>query len=590
MLFHAILILTYFASCLCKIYEKASDLPGLEYDFVIIGGGTAGLVVANRLTENTKFSVLVLEAGVSNEGVLDSSIPFFVNNLLGNNIYDWNYTTTPQSGLNGRVLNYFRGHILGGCSAHNYMFYTRGTIDDFNRYAELTGDPGWSWNQIFPYFLKNEKWTPPADLHNTSPQFNPSVHSIHGINSVSLSGFQWPVGRRIIQATQELPDEFPFNLDMNSGKPLGVGWVQSTIGGGKRSSSATSYLAPEFAKRNNLHVLLHAQVTTLVDHKRVNGKLAFRGIQFSQPGSSRLTAKATKEIILSAGTVGTPHILMNSGVGDKVALNALGIPSLLHLPSVGKNISDHPAVALSWTVNSTQTMESITQNATAFNEAFAQWNATRTGPFVDLGMTHIGWFRLDPESPIFAQFPDPSAGPNTAHIELVFGGIGPIMVPLQGHFMGIGIAVVTPVSRGSITLNTSNPSGPPLIDPGYLTSEFDLFAAREGLKRAQRFVTAPVWKDYILAPTVDIENLTTDELHQFIRNNTASPSHLVGSASMSARDATYGVVDPDLIVKGASGLRIIDASVLPIVPSAHTQAATYVVAERGADLVKAIWT
>ncbi|KAJ6535912.1 pyranose dehydrogenase [Mycena vulgaris] len=584
MLFRALLVLSCITASLCKIYDKVSDLPGLEYDFVIVGGMRASLSFQR---------VLVLEAGVSSEGLLDSAIPLFVNNLLAPNIYDWNYTTIPQPGLNGRVLDYFRGHLLGGCSAHNNMFYTRGTVDDFNRYATLTGDPGWSWDQIFQYFLKNEKWTPPADLHDTSFQFDPSVHSTHGINPVSLPGSGWPLGPRVIQAAKELSDEFPFNLDMNSGKPLGIGWLQSTIGGGKRSSSASSYLAPEFAQRRNLHVLLHAQVSKLVDHSNAGGKLVFGGIEFSQPGSSQFVAKASKEIILSAGTVGTPHVLMNSGVGDKMALTALGIPSLLDLPSLGHNVSDHPAVELGYFVNSTQTLESITQNTTAFNEAFAQWNATHTGPFVDLGVTNVDWFRLDPESPIFAKYPDPSAGPDTPHIELVFkaglGGIGPVGVPL-GNLMGIGIAVVTPLSRGSVTLNSSNPLGPPLIDPGYLTNEFDLFAAREGLKRAQRFVTAPVWKDYILAPAVDLENLTSDALDQFIRNNTASTSHLVGSAGMSARGARYGVVDPDLRVKGTRGLRIIDASVLPVVPAAHTQAATYVIAERGADLVKANWT
>jgi len=235
----------------------------------------------------------------------------------------------------------------------------------------------------------------------------------------------------------------------------------------------------------------------------------------------------------------------------------------------------------------------VTQNSTAFTEAFAQWNRSHTGPFVELGLTNIGWFRLDPSASVFEDFPDPAAGPDTAHMELVFGagigGIGPSADP-PGHHMAIGLAVVAPVSRGTITLNSSNPHDPPLIDPGLLTSDFDIYAARAAVQRALRVVTAPVFKDYIIAPLVDVAGMTQDELDQFIRNSTGSTSHLVGSAAMSARDAAYGVVDPDLRVKGTEGLRVIDASVLPIVPSAHTQAATYVIAERGADLVKASWT
>ncbi|KAJ7856682.1 aryl-alcohol oxidase-like protein [Mycena olivaceomarginata] len=591
-------LLALLTSTFGSIYEHTADLPGLQYDFVIVGGGTAGLVVANRLTENPAVNVLVLEAGVSNQGVLDSNIPFFVNNLLAPNIYDWNYTTTPQSALNGRVIPYYRGHILGGCSAHNDMFYTRGSMDDFNRYAALTGDPGWSWDEIFPYFLKNEKWTPPADGHDTSGQFNPAVHSTHGLTEVSLPGFMWSLAPRVIQATRELPDEFPFNLDMNSGRPLGIGWLQSTIGHGVRSSSATAYLAPEFVRRGNLHVLLHARVTRLVGGRRAdNGELMFGGVEFmrdGEPDSETLVAKAGKEIILSAGTVGTPHLLMHSGIGDRRALQALGITTLLDLPSVGTNVSDHPVVGLSWMVNSTQTLESITQNATAFNEAFAQWNRSHTGPFVDLGVSQLGWFRLDRNASIFKEFRDPAAGPDTPHFELGFGaGTPSIAAPpeeMPGHLMTIGVAVVSPVSRGTITLSSGDPLDPPLINPGYMTSDFDLYTLTEGLKCAQRFLTAPVWRDYVLAPTVDLNAFTPDELQQFIRNSTASTSHLAGSAGMSARGARYGVVDPDLRVKGVKGLRIIDASVLPIVPSAHTQATTYVFAERGSDLLKASWT
>ncbi|KAJ6540833.1 aryl-alcohol-oxidase from pleurotus Eryingii [Mycena vulgaris] len=551
MLAPVFLVLSFFCAVgSCKVYEDVANLPKLQYDFVVVGGGTAGNVVANRLTENPGKS-----RGLSFGG------PFLLEELFGANIFNWNYTTTPQPGLNGRSIPCLRAHLLGGCSAHNGMVYTRGAADDFNRYAKLTGDEGWSWDRIFPYFLKSERLTPPADHHDTRGQLNLALHGKDGPISVSLNGFPFPTfEHNIIQTAKEHPDEFPFNLDMNSGQPLGVGWVQSTIGGGERSTSATGFLAPKFIRRPNLHVLLHAQVSKLVNATQKSGKPSF--------GSSLFVAHASKEIILSAGFVGTPQILMNSGIGARATLTALGIPTLLDLPS---------------------TLDSITQNATRFAEAMAQWNTSRMGPFVDSGVaTHAASLRLATHSPAFAVHADPCSGPGAPHVEFVFmPGGGAAVAP--GNFMTIRISLVSPASRGSVTISSSDPFAPPLIDLGYLTNDFDVLALRDAVGLAHRFGGARAWRGYLGALTVDLATLSPAALEAHLHANTGSSFHLVGTAGMSARGARYGVVDPDLRVKGVAGLSVVDASVLPFAPAAHTQAATYVLVERGADLVKQRW-
>ncbi|KAJ7151772.1 aryl-alcohol oxidase [Mycena crocata] len=589
-----ILALALSASSHARVYTSVNDLLRLRntFDFVVVGGGTAGSVVANRLTENTEFSVLLLEAGGSNDGVLEAEVPFFSNEIGNDPRWSWNYTTTSQAGLNGRIQPYSRARILGGCSTHNGMIYTRGTRNDFDRYAEVTGDQGWSWDKLLPYFLKNEKWVPPADHHDTHGQFNPTVHSTKGMTSVSLAGYRWPAGNRVIQTTQQMPDEWPFNLDMNSGSPLGVGWTQQTIGGGERSSAATSYLTHKFQKRSNLHILLNAQVSRLLANKTRDG-IVFTGVELSQDQSALSSVFARNEIILSAGAVGTPHILLNSGVGDKIGLRALGIPSLIHNPSVGKNISDQPVVNPAWFVNSSDTTEEIRYNPTRFNQAFQLWNDTNTGPFTAVGVTHIGWSRLDLNATVFDGFTDPSAGPASPHLEFMIGAGGTFNGFLPGgHYFSIVVILASPSSRGSITLDSNNPFGAPLIDLGLLTGPFDIAGLREGLKMALNFVTAPAWDGYILGlADVVLANATTDAaLDAYLRSAAASAAHLVGGAVMSAENASYGVVNPDLRVKGARGLRVVDASVLPFIPAAHTQAAVYAVAERASDLIRAAWS
>ncbi|KAJ7198569.1 alcohol oxidase [Mycena pura] len=570
--------------CWGAIFDDVADVEKLnmQFDFIVVGGGTAGNVVANRLSENPKSSVLVLEAGGSNAGVLDIIVPSFCTSATPGTALDWNYTTTPQAALNGRTVPFPRGFVLGGSSSVNYMTYTRGSKEDFNRFARVADDERWSWDNLVPYMRKNEKFTPPADHHNTEGQFNPSVHGFNGINSVMLSGFPSHIDSRVINTTQEV-SEFPFNVDMNSGFHLGIGWEQMTILNGSRSSSATSYLAPQFVNRPNLHVLLHARVTRVL----ATTSRDFRTVEFLQDLKGQhfsLTAK--REIILSAGSVGTPVILMHSGIGNTSALASLGIKPVHHLRSVGQNLTDHSILFMDWLVNSTETSDTAARNATLAAEEFAQWNSSRMGPLVDNPVTHIGWLQVPDKSSIFDRFSDPAAGPNTAHYELIIsnGVIGP--PPPTGNFLGIAAVVVSPASRGSITLSSADPLEPPLINPNLLSSEVDMFIMRYAIRSALRFAAARAWAGYVIGPPVGVNSTSTDDqLNEFIRQNSGAVFHPVGTASISPIGADFGVVDPDLRVKGLNGIRVVDLSVMPFVPAAHTQAAAYIIGERGADMI-----
>ncbi|KAF7356033.1 Aryl-alcohol-oxidase from pleurotus Eryingii [Mycena venus] len=602
-------ILSSVRPCLGAIYDSIAGLPrNQSFDFIIVGGGTAGNVVANRLSENPNFSVLVLEAGSSPEGLLNYTVPFFGQfTHVVPNPRDWNYTTIPLPGLNGRAPPFPRGRLLGGCSSMNGMQYDRGSKEDYDRYARISGDPGWGvnllfsthsfcldnslirWDALQPYIRRNEHWTPPVDNHNQTGQFNPTVHGFHGINAVSLSGFLFPIDGMIQQVTQELSDEFPFNLDYNSGSPLGVSWSQATIKHGKRSSSFTSYLGPEFIGRPNLHVVLNTQVTRIIQTSQ--SPVTFKMVEFaeSRKGATHLIT-ATKEVIISAGSIETPKLLMNAGIGDPTVLSSLGIKPRVNLPDVGKNLSVHTGVSLGYFVNSTDTFDDIFRNLTVRKILLDQWLATDGGGRLSASLSgHTVFKRLPSNSSVLAVHADPAAGPNSPHIQS--GAENGLLNPLpEGHFISVGATLVTPTSRRSIELNTTDPFDNPLIKLGCLSTNFDIAAIREGMKSALRFIGAKAWDGYVLGPVNNITTATSDaDLEAYARAHAAPNGHVVGTATMSPRGANYGVVDPDLIVKGVRHLRVIDASVWPYVPAGNTQASVYILAERAADLIKVAW-
>ncbi|KAK7444016.1 hypothetical protein VKT23_015412 [Stygiomarasmius scandens] len=485
------------------------------------------------------------------------------------------------------------------------MLYNRGSKGDWDRYAEITRDPGWSWNNIQPYIRKNEKFTPPADAHNTSGQFDPSIHSFNGVNAVSLAGFSYPVDSIALLASKQAGDSFEFNLDYNSGFALGFSWIQFTINGANRSSSAVSYLHPAMA-RPNLHVLVNARVSRVLpspQSSESNINMTIKTVEFTQDidNGPFIQLTATKELILSSGSIGNPQILLNSGIGNSTFLSSLGndtITPILDIPSVGQNLSVHPLTHPVFFVNQTfTTADPIYQNLSFRAELLQQWSETGKGPLVDsAGGSQIVYMRLG-EDVIQEIGVDPSSSPASPHFSLgIQNGFYPNS-PSSGNYLTFGLEIVSPTSRGFVTLNSTNPFAHPVIDVACLRTDSDFRAMRAAIKTALKYASVPAWKGYILGPFTDLANATStddpDELDRrlddYIRDTASSSGHAVGTASMSARDASFGVVDPDLVVKGVHGLRIVDASVLPYVPSGHTQAPVYIVAERAADLIKAEW-
>ncbi|PPQ76837.1 hypothetical protein CVT26_002295 [Gymnopilus dilepis] len=577
-----------------------SQLKTSTYDYVIVGAGTAGLVLANRLTEDPNVSVLVLEAVVSesivlhsDQGVVAAEAPFLGPTLTPNTPYDYNYTVVPQVGMNHRTFAYPRGRLLGGSSSANYLFHQYGTFEDWNMLASVTGDSEWSWNNIKKYIQK-------ANGHNTTGQFIPSLHGFNGVTSVSLPGGNYSIDQRVIAATQQLP-EWPFNQDMSGGDHslLGIGWLQSSAGGGVRSSSSTSYLA-QANTRPNLTVLINATVLKLVQTQGSGSLKGFRSVQFgpslgtvSNPAAAApKTVTARKEVILAAGAIGTPQILKLSGIGDPSELGPLHIQTIVNNPSVGENLSDHTLLPNIFTVaDQASTLDNFLRDQTDVNDAVQQWVQNKTGPFANNVVNTFGFSRLPSNAAIFKTTRDPAPGPNSPHWELILSNFwfNPgIAQPATGNYMTMVAVLIRPTSRGTVKLASNNPYDKPLIDPKYLTTDFDVFVKREAVKSIMEFAQAPAWKGYITGRFGNFASAQTDDqIDAYVRSLTTTIFHPFGTAAMSPANSKTGVTNPDLTVKGTVGLRIVDASVVPFVPSSHTQGPVYLLAERAADIIKA---
>nr|GAT47689.1 aryl-alcohol oxidase-like protein [Mycena chlorophos] len=576
-----------------KVYVNPEQLESKDYDFIVVGAGNAGGVVAARLAENPSFKVLVIEAGLSDKAEDSEAlrIPLLAGRTVGTP-FDWNYTTTPQPGLDGRAIPFPRGFVVGGCSNTNNLVYIRGPAEDFDRIANVSGDSGWSWANMGLYRQKNERHVRPWNNRDDTADFDPAAHG-YGPLQTSLPAGPNELDRRVIETTKQLPELFPFKRDLNSGDCLGVGWLHKTIGDGARSSSSTAFLNPALQERDNIDLLIHAQVTRLLPNKP--GSLDIRTVELAQTKDGpTCTLSARKEVILCAGAIGTPQILQLSGIGPKDVLRRARIPQIVDLPDVGQHLQDQLILFYQWRVNE-PTLSSFLRDPANVGAAMAEYASSKTGfaagaPFYNT----IAFLRAPADELLGVN--DPAAGPNSAHFVLSF--INTFLpnpgqpAPTEGEWISIAVVLESPMSSGSVNIKTASAFDHPDIDPGYLSSKhpFDMATMIAAFRTIQKFFSAPAWEGYFVGPADEVAPLTSDAaIESFVRKYATTIKHPVATARISRAGDTGGVVGADLLVKNVQGLRVVDASVMPFASAGFPQAQVYMIAERAAAMVREKW-
>ena len=536
--------------------SKATPLEG-EFDYIIVGAGSAGCVLANRLSADASKRVLILEAG-GNDNWIWFHIPVGYLFAIGNPRADWMFKTEPEPGLNGRSLNYPRGKVIGGCSAINGMIYMLGQATDYDQWRQL-GLPGWSWDDVRPYFRKHVDHFIAGDMHAQGGEWR-----------VEQQRLSW----EILEAFKRAAIEYgiPESADFNTGDNEGIGYFHVNQRLGRRWSAARGFLKPAL-NRANLKLEIGCQAESLLfDGQRANG------VRFRQNGVLR-EARCRSEVILAAGAIGSPHLMMLSGIGPAGHLAQHGIDVKLDKPGVGQNLQDHLQLRTIYKVAGVKTLNAI--NATLFG---------KFGMGLDYALRRRGPMTMAPSQ--LGCFTKSDKAQDRANIQY---HVQPLSLEKFGDPLHAfpaftaSVANLRPTSRGAVTLKSADPSQAPAIAPNYLSTDEDRRVAADSIRVTRAIVSQPALKRYQPVEYLPGESVRSDDeaaLAKAAGNIGTTIFHPVGTAKMGRDDDRQAVVDARLRVIGVDGLRVIDASIMPSITSGNTNSPTMMIAEKGAAMVR----
>ncbi|KAF8212665.1 alcohol oxidase [Mycena galopus ATCC 62051] len=572
----------------------------LAYDYVVVGGGTAGLTVASRLSENKDVIVAVLEAGFNAEGLQEVFVPGLIGTGISSTTLDWSYATVPQTNLNGRTLTVNAGRALGGSTIINGMIFPRAEAQQYDAWGQLNNDSTWTWSALLPFFKKSEIFTPPNAFQTASGvRFLSSVHGFAGRVKVGFPNFFFEQSGLWRRAAENLG--IPASPDLANGDPHAVGIAPNSLDAANntRCSAVCAYYTP-FTDRPNLVVITNATVSRILwANGSGSNNLTATGVEYVL-NNETLTINASQEVILSAGTIGSPKVLELSGVGNSTILKAAGVAPVLDLPTVGENFADHvQSWANAFTINTTLTKDALRLNPAFAAEQLALWDVLCCSASLSIAAPSDVFTAAQ----LNALIADAEA--NLTHFAVQFSNGNPALakgiaaqhnialslykqnkeLPLEVNAPGytgptkfsarparnyttITSVLYAPLSRGRTHIVSSDPLMPPAVDPAYWAHPLDVAA------------------QHLRGEFEPGANRTTDaEIEDWLRDVVTSANHEVGSLSMMPQ-SLGGVVDTSLKVYGTANVRVADASIIPFPVSAHLSSTVYMIGERAADIIR----